>query len=156
MDINELMLGSGIANRELNMVNSIVNRGKTGVSDLPNFEDMLKRAAASQTETSDTSVMQAANTSKTAVIDKTSELYEACLGVETILVKNMINSMRSTVQKTGLINEGFAGKMYEDMLYDEYAREYTKNANFGMAELLYLEYTGQRGKPISSEQLTNE
>jgi flagellar protein FlgJ len=148
MDINELMLGSSIANRDINMVNNIVNRGKTGVNDLPNFEDMLRKAAASQTETHDPSVMQAANTSKTAVIDKTSELYEACLGVETILVKNMISSMRSTVQKSGLIEEGFAGKMYEDMLYDEYAKEYAKNAHFGMAELLYLEYTGQRGKPI--------
>jgi len=151
MDINELLLGSGIANREMNMVNNIVNRGNPAVNDLPNFEDMLKKAAASQAETPaapEATVMQAANASKTAVIDKTSELYEACLGVEIILVKNMINSMRNTVQKSGLIEEGFAGKMYEDMLYDEYAREYTKNAHFGMAEMLYLEYTGQRGKII--------
>jgi len=152
MDINDLLLGSGIANRELNMANSLVNRGNSGVNGLPSFEDLLKRAAGSQTEAPsapEAAVMQAANTSKTAVIDKTSELYEACLGVETILVKNMISSMRSTVQKSGLIEEGFAGKMYEDMLYDEYAREYTKNANFGMADMLYLEYTGQRGKVIT-------
>jgi len=129
-----------------------VNHGNPAVNSLPDFEELLKRAAASQEapapETPEASAMQAANTSKTAVIDKTSELYEACLGVETILVKNMINSMRSSVQKSGLINEGYAGKMYEDMLYDEYAKEYTKNANFGMAEMLYLEYTGQRGKVI--------
>ena len=153
MDINELMLGSGIANRELNMVNSIVNRGKTGVSDLPNFEDMLKRAAASQTETvPEATAMQTANSSKTAVIDKTSELYEQCLELEIFMVKTLISSMRNTVQKSGLIEEGFAGKMYEDMLYDEYARKFTENANFGMAELAYLELTGQRGKVISSEE----
>jgi flagellar protein FlgJ len=52
--------------------------------------------------------------------------------------------MRNTVQKSGLINEGFAGKMYEDMLYDEYARNLTKNASFGMAELAYRELTNQR------------
>jgi flagellar protein FlgJ len=34
--------------------------------------------------------------------------------------------------------------MYEDMLYDEYARELTKNANFGMAEQAYRQLTGQR------------
>ena len=151
-----MMLGSGIANRELNMVNSIVNRGKTGVSDLPNFEDMLKRAAASQTETvPEATAMQAANSSNgkaaTAVIDKTSELYEQCLELEIFMVKTLISSMRNTVQKSGLIEEGFAGKMYEDMLYDEYAREFTKNANFGMAELAYLELTGQRGKPVARE-----
>jgi flagellar protein FlgJ len=151
MDINDLMLGSGIANREINMVNNIVNRGNTGVNDLPSFEDLLKRTAASQTEAPDPSVMQAANTSKTAVIDKTSKLYEQCLELEIFMVKTLISSMRNTVQKSNLIDEGFAGKMYEDMLYDEYTREFTKSANFGMAELAYLELSGQRGKVIIRE-----
>jgi len=31
------------------------------------------------------------------------------------------------------------------MLYDEYAREYTKNAKFGLAELAYLQLSGQQG-----------
>jgi len=156
MDINDLMLGSGIANRELNMANSLVNRGNSGVNGLPSFEDLLKRTAgktAPQTETTpEPSVTQAANTANgkaaTAVIDKTSELYEQCVELEIFMVKSLISSMRNTVQKSGLIEEGFAGKMYEDMLYDEYAREFTKSANFGMAELAYLELSGQRGKVI--------
>ena len=45
--------------------------------------------------------------------------------------------MRSTVQKTKLIDTGFAGEMYEDMLYDEYAKSLAKNANFGFAEMAY-------------------
>jgi flagellar protein FlgJ len=57
--------------------------------------------------------------------------------------------MRNTVQKSGFIDEGFAGKMYEDMLYDEYAKDFAKNAGFGLAELAYLELTGQRGKSIT-------
>jgi flagellar protein FlgJ len=56
--------------------------------------------------------------------------------------------MRNTVQKSKLIDEGYAGKMYEDMLYDEYAKDFTKNANFGLAEMAYLELTGQRGKQL--------
>jgi flagellar protein FlgJ len=40
--------------------------------------------------------------------------------------------------------------MYEDMLYDEYAKDLTKNAGFGLAETAYLELTGQRGKLLSS------
>jgi flagellar protein FlgJ len=70
-------------------------------------------------------------------IDKTDKLYEMCLELETFLVKNLITSMRSTVQKSGLIDQGFAGKMYEDMLYDEYAKNFAKNANFGLAEQAY-------------------
>jgi flagellar protein FlgJ len=29
--------------------------------------------------------------------------------------------------------------MYEDMLYDEYAKDFTKNAGFGLAESAYLQ-----------------
>jgi flagellar protein FlgJ len=78
-------------------------------------------------------------------IDKTSKLYETCLDLEGFLVKTLLGSMRNTIQKSGLIDEGFAGKMYEDMLYDEYAKEFTRNAGFGLADLAYLELTGQRG-----------
>jgi flagellar protein FlgJ len=79
-------------------------------------------------------------------IDKTSELYEQCQELESFLVKNLLNSMRSTVQKSGFMDGGFAGGMYEDMLYDEYAKDFTKSASFGFADLAYLELTGQRGK----------
>ena len=129
-----------------------INRGNPAVNNLPDFEELLKRAAASHPETPaapEASAMQAANTSKTATIDKTSKLYEQCLELEIFMVKTLISGMRNTVQKSGLIEEGFAGKMYEDMLYDEYTREFTKSANFGMAELAYLELSGQRGKVIT-------
>jgi flagellar protein FlgJ len=84
--------------------------------------------------------------SRKPVIDKTGKLYEQCEALETFLVKTLISGMRNTVQKSKLIDTGFAGQMYEDMLYDEYAKDFTRNANFGLAELAYLELTGQRGK----------
>jgi len=144
MDISELMVSSGIANRELNMVNNMVGRGNVAANDLPNFADVLKQTAASEPM-----VVRDPNTPKNVTIDKESKLYEQCLELEIFMVKTLISSMRNTVQKSGLIEEGFAGKMYEDMLYDEYARTFTENANFGMAELAYLELTGQRGKVIN-------
>jgi flagellar protein FlgJ len=72
-------------------------------------------------------------------IDKNDRLYQLCVELETFLVKNLLTSMRNTVQKSGLIDQGFAGKMYEDMLYDEYAKDFTKNAGFGLAEQAYLQ-----------------
>jgi flagellar protein FlgJ len=80
------------------------------------------------------------------LIDKTSKLYEQCEALETFLVKTLITGMRNTVQKTGLVDEGFAGQMYEDMLYDEYSKSFTQNTDFGLSELAYLELTGQRGR----------
>ncbi|MCL2179798.1 MAG: rod-binding protein [Treponema sp.] len=70
-------------------------------------------------------------------IDKSEKLYQLCLELETFLVKNLLTSMRGTVQKSGLVDDSFAGKMYEDMLYDEYAKDFTKNADFGLAEQAY-------------------
>jgi flagellar protein FlgJ len=85
------------------------------------------------------------------VIDKTSKLFEQCRELETFLVKNLITGMRNTVQKGGLIEEGLAGKFYEDMLWDEYTKDFTRNAGFGLAEQAYLELTGQRSgrAPVS-------
>jgi flagellar protein FlgJ len=76
------------------------------------------------------------------------KLYETCEALETFIVKNMLSGMRKTVTKSNLIDTGFAGEMYEDMLWDEYAKEYTKKADFGLAEQAYLELTNQRGSRL--------
>jgi len=70
-------------------------------------------------------------------IDKEDKLYQLCLELETFLIKNLLTSMRNTVQKSGLVDDSFAGKMYEDMLYDEYAKDFTRNADFGLAAQAY-------------------
>jgi flagellar protein FlgJ len=104
------------------------------------FADMLERAKAEAVRE------PSAPAARKPVIDRSDKLYEQCLALETFLTKTLISGMRSTVQKTGLIDDSFAGKMYEDMLYDEYAKTYTENAKFGLADLAYLELTGQRGR----------
>ena len=96
------------------------------------FEELLRKAQSKQAEPPKPAI------NKTP-IDKTDKLYELCMELETFLVKNLIKSMRSTVQKSDLIKSGFAGDMYEDMLYDEYAKQYARNANFGFAEMAYRE-----------------
>ncbi|MCQ2610193.1 MAG: rod-binding protein [Treponema sp.] len=71
-------------------------------------------------------------------IDKTSQLYEKSMELESFFVKMMMDSMRKTLPK----HEGgnsFAQNMYEDMLYDEYTTALTKNAGFGIADSIYLE-----------------
>ncbi|HOC28606.1 MAG TPA: rod-binding protein [Treponemataceae bacterium] len=82
----------------------------------------------------------AANAGMNGIIDKSSKLYEQSLELESYVVKMMLSSMRNTVQKSGLSGENdFASKMYEDMLYDELARDMTKNAGFGLADQIYLQ-----------------
>jgi flagellar protein FlgJ len=110
------------------------------------FADYLEKAVADVAADADAAPVRPGKT----YVDKTSKLYEQCEALETFLVKNLLTGMRSTVQKTGLIDEGFAGEMYEDMLWDEYAKDFTKNAGFGLAEQAYLELTGQRGKVFAN------
>ena len=69
-------------------------------------------------------------------IDKTSELYEKALELESFFVKQMLNEMRKTIIKAN--ESDFAQNMYEDMLFDEYATAMTKNAGFGLADQIYL------------------
>jgi flagellar protein FlgJ len=107
----------------------------------PSFEQLLERSRLSYEALYEDSGAKAPSSSKTQV-DKDDKLYQLCLELETFLVKNLLTSMRNTVQKSGLIDEGFAGKIYEDMLYDEYAKDFTKNANFGLAEMAYRQLSG--------------
>jgi len=136
--LNSNLLNGALANRELS------------ANNMGDFEAMLRRAAPQSADGKSIPQAEAepGRASKFARIDKTDKLYEQCMELEIFLVKTMLSSMRNTVQKSGLIEEGFAGKMYEDMLYDEYARDFAKNANFGMAEMAYMELTGQRGKIV--------
>ena len=102
------------------------------------FEKILKKAQERGGSSG------AFSSAKKTPIDKTDKLYEQCMALETFLIKNLIKSMRSTVQKNGLIDTGFAGEVYEDMLYDEYAKAFAQNANLGFAEMAYRDLTGHR------------
>jgi flagellar protein FlgJ len=133
---------------------NLVNSERNTASGIANFESLLRNTAATGADAEKKNLSSKTdpeqNSSRFAVIDRDDKLYEQCVEMEIFLVKNLISSMRNTVQKSGLIEEGFAGKMYEDMLYDEYAKDFAKNAGLGMADLAYLELSGQRGKIVQS------
>ena len=72
--------------------------------------------------------------------EKDDRLYRTAQEFEAIFVKQMLQSMRKTVQKNDLLDGGFAEELYQDMLYDEYALLMAKTANFGLADLIYERY----------------
>jgi len=134
MDISVL----GMQNPASLQAMQLNNQFTSGLSNsIESFEEILRRASSANDDSRD-EVRRYGQ----MPIDKNSKLYELCLELETFLVKNLLTSMRNTVQKSGLIDDSFAGKMYEDMLYDEYAKDYTKNANFGLAEMAYRQLSG--------------
>jgi flagellar protein FlgJ len=109
------------------------------------FDRLLRQRA----EADKSSPPDGASTKVSVTTDDEKKLFEQCQALETFLMKTLVNGMRKTVMKSELIDTGFAGEMYEDMLYDEYAQSFAKNAGFGLAEMAYLELTGQRGQRLS-------
>jgi len=67
------------------------------------------------------------------------KLLQACRDFEALFIKQMLDAMRNTVEKTGLVDGGMAEEIFEDMLYDEYAKKMARTAGFGLAETLYRE-----------------
>lgn len=69
-------------------------------------------------------------------IDK--KLYETCQDFESIFVKQMLDSMKATIDTSNdVLNGGFAEDIYQDMLYQNYAQKISHSANLGIARLLY-------------------
>jgi flagellar protein FlgJ len=67
------------------------------------------------------------------------KLWDTCVEVESLFVAKMFKEMRNSVDKTEWINGGFAEEIFEDMLYDEYALQLSKNSSIGMAKMIYEE-----------------
>ena len=72
----------------------------------------------------------------------TSKLKKACSDVEAIFIKQMLDSMRKTVQKNSLLDGGMAEGIFEDMLYDKYANKMSETAHFGIKDILYKQLSG--------------
>ena len=73
------------------------------------------------------------------------KMKQACSDFESILIKQMLDSMRKTVPKDSLIEGGMAEDIFTDMIYDEYAKKMSKTGDFGIKEILYKQLS-QNGK----------
>jgi peptidoglycan hydrolase FlgJ len=77
---------------------------------------------------------------KKPAIDRTSELYQACQDFEALFIKQMLDAMRKTIPKQDdMLSGGLGQDMYQDMLYDEYAKKMASTAQFGLAEMIYTQ-----------------
>jgi flagellar protein FlgJ len=65
------------------------------------------------------------------------KLFDASVEFESVFVKMMLKEMKNSVHKEKLIDGGYAEEIFEDMLYDEYSKDISKNESLGMAEQIY-------------------
>lgn len=122
----------------------IAEDGRLKGDIIPGYEKAYTSEADRHARPTGAAANQAGAHGERRTIDKTSKLYEKSLELETFMVKMMLSSMRKTVNKSGLLGgNNFASDMYEDMMYDEYANQLTKNAGFGLADQMYLQLDKQ-------------
>ncbi len=79
-----------------------------------------------------------------ARIDRGSELYKASQEFEALFIKQMLDVMRKTIHKEDdLLGGGLGQDVYEDMLYDEYAKKMASTAQFGLADMIYRQLSSK-------------
>ena len=81
---------------------------------------------------------------KKPAIEKNGELYKACQDFEALFIKQMLDAMRKTVNKSDdLLGGGMGQDIFEGMLYDEYAKKMGQTAQFGLAEMIYRQVSSK-------------
>ena len=70
-------------------------------------------------------------------------LRESCQDFESIFVKQMLDSMKKTVNRSELVKRNMGEDIFEDMLYDEYAKKMTETSRLGIAEMMFNQLSRQ-------------
>lgn len=120
----------------MNAIDGIVNNAVTG--RIKPSESSLKQMLSKGDF--DTELKSAVEKYNPAKMDKThKKLWDACVEAESLFVGKMLKEMKKTVPKDQWLHGGQAEEIFEDMLYDEYSLQMSKNCDFGMARMLYDE-----------------
>lgn len=98
--------------------------------------DIYNRITATKQDSATTSAFEE-QLKKASQEQDDKALMEACREFETYFVNQMFNAMRKTVQDGGLIPKSNGEKIFEDMLYEEYADEISKGQGVGIAKMMF-------------------
>lgn len=88
-------------------------------------------------------ISQDSSLPRTDRLSDKAQLEEVAQEFESIFLKQMLDSMRSTLQKESrLVDGGMAENIFEDMLYTEYSRLMARTGGFGLADMIVQQYGG--------------
>jgi flagellar protein FlgJ len=135
INLNRLNLGE-------NSIQNIqrMNDKLTGDKSRVTFEEALQKEVneSLQGRVSTSSIRLPQNIkAETAADPYRKKLFDASVEFESIFVKMMLSQMKKSVEKSGLIDGGHAEEIFDDMLYDEYAKKISKTESLGIAEEIY-------------------
>ena len=70
------------------------------------------------------------------------KLYGSCVEMESLLWKQVLNTMKKTINQYKLFDGGQAEEIFTDFLYDEYSSMMAKNSGTGIASQIYRQLSG--------------
>lgn len=124
-----------ILNRMKSYSDEMKSPKKEGVSD---FQNLLENHEEIMGKVSSSSLRVPQNIREEIEEDPyRKKLYDASVEFESVFVKMMLKEMKNTIHKEKLIDGGYAEEIFEDMLYDEYAKNISQNESMGLAEEIY-------------------
>jgi|YNPMSStandDraft_2_1061718.scaffolds.fasta_scaffold00069_24 flagellar protein FlgJ len=65
------------------------------------------------------------------------KMREVAAEFESLFINELFKSMRRTVPKSDFLNGGLRQDIFEDMLYEEYARKLSHNGGIGLGDTVY-------------------
>ncbi len=81
------------------------------------------------------------------------KLEKVCKDLEGVFLTMIFKEMNKSVQKSKLLDGGYAEETYNDMLTEKYADEATKGSGVGIAKMLFKQLSSSNSK-IKSEVVT--
>jgi flagellar protein FlgJ len=113
MKINILGIDSDYTNYITNSVNE--------TSGINKFQSILEEATLNSEDEND------------------EELKDACKEYETYFIQKLFEEMRKTIPESEMLEKSTGHDTYEDMVYDEMAKEISEAGGIGIADMMYEE-----------------
>ena len=73
------------------------------------------------------------------------KLKDAACEFESIFMNQLFKSMRSTLPKDQWLDGGMKQEIFEDMLYNEHAKNFSKQGGIGLGDMVYKYLKSTKG-----------
>ena len=71
------------------------------------------------------------------------KLKSACDDFEAIFIKQMLDAMKKTINRSELTKRNMGEDIFEDMLYDEYSKKMSGAAGLGVGDMMFQQLSRQ-------------
>lgn len=116
---------------EMSNIKSNINSSKSNSNQIRSFQTLLDEKICVNNRINEQQLNK-----------QEKKLYDSCVDLESILWKQVLNSMKQTINKYKLFDGGQAEEIFTDFLYDEYSTMMSKNSNTGIATQVYKQLSG--------------